>query len=114
MGHVISANCECGYSVTDVPIGGGRANFTRVCMHPALCRSGSHLVNVNLKDTDLQCPDGHDGTPLPYYSTPSLSAGSRGEVVSEWQGRAITEDVYECPQCGEFKLTFSHPHLFFD
>ena len=114
MGHIIKACCGCGYSEGEVWIGGGRANFDLVCMHPALCESGWHLVSLNIKEERMLCPEGHSGTPIPYYNSPSLQGEPGDYPVSQWNGHELSSGTYKCPRCGRFSLIFSGPELLFD
>lgn len=114
MGHVISAACICGYSVAELPIGGGRLDFTTNCAHPALCKTGHHVVTVNLKDSVLSCADGCLGSPLPYFSTADLQITPGHGLISDWQGRELNDGGYLCPKCEQYLLRFASPHLYFD
>jgi hypothetical protein len=114
MGHMISAACGCGYTAKDLRIGGGMHDFTTNCFHPALCEIGSHIVTVNLKQDPLSCPDGHNDAPKPYTSSPELIGIPGDDHVSDWQGRKLSNGTYRCPECNQFNMRFSRPHIFFD
>lgn len=114
MGHILSARCACGYKVDDVRIGGGRADFSTTCMHPGLCKTGKHLVAVNLKLDPIKCPDGHAGGILLYFRDSVLQQVRGSNEVSSWQGREINDGAYLCPKCATYDLVFSQPHTYFD
>lgn len=114
MGHVISASCECGYNAPNLVIGAGREDFARVCMQPAYCLSGAHVISVNIKDNKVACPyDGYADIAL-YFQDRSLQRVPGSQAVSAWQGREINDGAYLCPRCQNFNLKFSFPHTHFD
>jgi len=115
MGHVISSSCRCGYSNESIPIGAGRHNHLDLCMHPALCRAGQHMVTVNLKDESTACPDGHPGEPLPYCNAPELQGVPGNGTISSWGDHRLDTGTYLCPKCGRYEMRFSQdPGLSFD
>ena len=66
MGCSAIAKCPCGYESEPPMIGGGMGNFEVLCGFPAYCAEGKHLVQVNMFEKPLECPDGHSTTPVPY------------------------------------------------
>lgn len=71
------------------------------------------MVNVNLKIDDLICPEQHGGVMIPYTDA-SLTGVPGDDVVSDWQGRTLSNGTYLCPSCGQFNLHFNRPHIRFD
>jgi hypothetical protein len=113
VGHIISASCKCGYAAPELPIGGARGDFTTNSAHPALCQTGKHIVTINLKASEIVCPTGCSGTPLPYTSKLQIIPGN--EEISDWLGgHALNDGAYLCPSCNEYSLKFAFLWIFFD
>ena len=114
MGAMISANCTCGYEAPNVPIGGGMANHTVWCAHPAYCPVCKDMVSVNLLASEITCPRGCGGTPLPYFNSPQLQSKPGAHLVSAWGGRKLNDGPYLCPRCSQYAMTFNGEHMRFD
>ncbi|MBT3271558.1 MAG: hypothetical protein HN368_00265 [Spirochaetales bacterium] len=111
MGSQVFAICQCGVEGA-FSIGGGMSNFMKVCYFPCLCVNCCAIVEVNLLDKPLQCPECGNSV-VPYDSRKLM--GSKGQnVVADWNVREqlgrnlkLTDGTYKCPQCGEMSLQFS-------
>lgn len=114
VGHIISASCQCGYSVPAISIGGSRANFLTCCLHPALCEECKQIVVVNLKAEEISCPNGCLEQPRTYFNSTKLQRVPGIGCVSDWAGHALNTGNYLCPSCNRYSLRFSPPHIEFD
>ena len=115
MGHIISAKCECGYAVPDIRIGSGELQLGEICWHPALCRKCKKLVTVNILADRIRCPRGRcREVPQPYFNTPGLQETPSNFFVSQWDGLKLNDGAYLCPECDNYSLRFSWPHILFD
>lgn len=114
MGHAVSAECKCGYSVDMLMIGGGMRDLGNICLHPALCSVGEHIATVNLMEKPITCPDGHRGFPSPYCNSPDLQIEPGSHSISQWGEYELNDGKYLCPKCGEYELVFSDAGVFFD
>ena len=117
-GTLVSARCLCGYHQDGMPLFGGRANFKKSCLFPALCPSPRELVLLNVLDVAEPvhgCPTGC----AVRYDDPSLAPIEPGEPVASWNvpGLHTTLTIYSggyvCPRCGERTLHFM-PSGFWD
>lgn len=114
MGHAVSAECKCGYSVRELLIGGGMIDHHINCAHPALCSAGEHIVTVNLLEKPITCPDGHRGFPSPYCNSPDLQLEPGSQSISQWGEHELNSGKYLCPKCGKYELEFSDTGFLFD
>jgi Zn finger protein HypA/HybF involved in hydrogenase expression len=119
MGASIIAFCECGYQASFL-IGGGMMNFMTVCNFPALCNSCQEIVQVNLLSERKLCPKCKDSQVIPYDDKKLVGKLGKNEIVSwnmeEQLGRVLrlTDGIYLCPSCEEYKLRFEPGDILFD
>jgi hypothetical protein len=59
MGSAVRATCECGYDQV-FPIGGGMRNVQELCWFPCLGPGCNSIVQTNLEQKPLTCPDCKD------------------------------------------------------
>ena len=119
MGSQVLAKCGCGLEA-EILIGGGMFNFKTTCLFPCLCESCHSVVEANLLENPVQCPNCNAVNLIP-YDNPRLSL-TRGEnEVASWYmfnelGRELilTDGKYKCPACGQMTLSFSDSGLCFD
>jgi hypothetical protein len=111
MGSLVEANCKCGYK-DEFMIGGGMLNFKEVCYFPAFCRKCKNIVDVNMLDNQLTCPDCGEKSVTPYDQESLVSKAGKNKVA-EWNvigevGRSLvlTDGPYFCPACEEYTLSF--------
>ena len=119
MGCSAIASCPCGYDSGELMIGGGMRNFHEVCLFPAYCKEGNHLVDINMHEHPRRCSAGHATEPVPYNSQ-SLIKTIGPEVVAEWgwldEGNhvVLTNGQYFCPACHQYTLTFRDGGIMWD
>lgn len=112
MGQQVIAKCECGYE-EGFMIGCGMSNCGTMFSFPCLCRDCKRIVEGNLEEQPLTCPE-CDGRNLVPYDKAELSKSRDGEAVTEWSGRKLTDDPHYCPQCDTFRLRFENTFLMWD
>lgn len=112
MGSQVIAKCVCGYHAKSL-IGGGMLNFTTTCYFPCLCENCERIVEANLLEKELHCPECKSLGCTP-YDDPKLTGSSGEHSIVEWNvsellGRmlVLNDGSYKCPNCGEMKLTFT-------
>lgn len=112
MGTEALALCDCGLRASSL-IGGGFSNFHETCLFPAFCRGCHQVVEVNLLQPPLSCPEcgGREVTP---YTDPSLAKGDGKDEMITWGEHNLTSGHYQCPACGEFTLRFIPSGLLWD
>jgi len=111
MGSLISAHCDCGFGSSEMPLGGGRNNFTILCNFPYFCEECKTLFVANIFEKEICCPECGKGKVIAYDNEKICT--SKGKVVFSWNiGNAterelkLTDGKYICPACGKFNLTF--------
>ena len=111
MGEGLTASCECGFSQL-VCVGGGKTNHMTFCTFPCFCGRCHRIVQVNLLEKVLECPE-CQGTNVTPYDDPRLSESAGQSVVTSWNmkeelGKALvlTDAKYKCPKCGKMSLAF--------
>ena len=117
MGDSAIATCPCGYDSGELMVGCGDSGPT--CFFPAFCKEGNHLVEIDLYEPPLRCPEGHPGDPVPYKEASMVKTlGSRLVVDCNWpiegQGNELTNGSYFCPACHQFTLTFQEGNALWD
>lgn len=119
MGSSVKASCKCGYE-QEFAIGGGMMSFQELCWFPCLCRGCKRIVQANLLQTPLTCPECKSGNIAP-YDQPDLCQQQGSNVVTSWNltdeiGREVklTDGVYYCPACDSYHLIFEDSGLCWD
>lgn len=119
MGSQVIAKCKCGLE-TEILIGGGMFNFKTTCLFPCMCESCHGVVEANLLENPVRCPNCNAVNPIS-YDDPSLSLVSGKNVVASWNMREqlgreliLTDGKYKCPSCGKMTLSFVNSGLCFD
>lgn len=119
MGSAVRAECSCGLN-EEILVGGGMMDFTTTCWFPCACAACGHVVEVNLLDAELRCPDCGAVDPVP-YDDPALIAEPGNYEVADWNmasqlGRVLvlTNGAYRCPGCGKDGLRFVDAGLCWD
>jgi Zn finger protein HypA/HybF involved in hydrogenase expression len=119
MGSQVTARCECGLE-SDILIGGGMFSFETTCYFPCLCEQCHAVVQVNLLDKQLQCPQCEGAKVVP-YDDPTLLEHAGSRSVGSWNvkeqlGRELklTDGRYRCPRCGRMTLQFAEGGLMWD
>ena len=104
MGSEVMAYCACGTRATSL-IGSGKIDFRENNFFPAHCKRCSLVVQANLKEKPVSCPDcdGHEVTP---YTEPDLAKGDGDRNVATWGENILTNGHYHCPACGDYTLRF--------
>ena len=111
MGSLVEANCKCGYR-DGFMIGGGMLNFMEECYFPSFCRKCNKIVDVNMLDNPVKCPDCRDNSVTPYDQKPIVGKQGKNKVAN-WNvigeiGRSLvlTDGSYFCPACEKYTLSF--------
>ncbi len=112
MGSQVLAICICGVNKT-ILIGGGKLNFQKINYFPAYCPSCLELVQVNLWDKKLTCPECHINDVIPYNN--SILIGEKGsKTVTRSFGYELTNGTYFCSSCECMNLRFELGRLLWD
>jgi hypothetical protein len=108
MGSLVTASCDCGYSVS-LQLGGGMANFEALCLFPVYCHACHALVEANVLDSPIICP-GCGGSDVVAYDAPDLIGEPGKQEVFSWhiRGRSLylSSGCYLCPECQQMRLRF--------
>jgi len=111
MGSHVKALCQCGME-SEIFIGGGKFNFKTVQYFPCLCENCKDVVQVNLKLSELKCPNCKEVI-MPYYH--SLLVGVEGkEIIARSFDDVLTNGTYQCPKCENQNLRFVKGHILWD
>ena len=101
-------------------IGGGMANFEAFCAFPCLCEGCHNLVQANLLEKVLVCPQCHQAKLVP-YDDPRLVESPGPHVVAQWNLReqlgrelVLTDGNYRCPKCNRMTLRFARNDICWD
>ena len=115
MGSKVSVACKCGLD-TSILIGGGRDNHMTTCYFPCLCEQCHTVVEVNILDEPIRCPQCKTTEVISYEDPELLGRPGENTVVVDnplgvvWlkPGRRLelTNGDYKCPQCGQMTLRF--------
>ena len=118
MGSEVIARCGCGVEAS-ILIGSG-FDKPRPCYFPCLCQRCHAVVEVDLLDGRMRCPQCKSAKVIPYDDL-SLSDGFGGSAVAEWNnvqelGRdlKLTDGNYRCPRCSEMTLHFTDSDMCWD
>lgn len=116
MGTMVTATCQCGLETDYILIGGGM--FKPTCYFPCLCERCHSVVQVNLLNKQIRCPQCRSTKVIP-YDDPRLSNETGGEIVASWGSEdelVLTDKSYKCPQCNQMTLYFGHgeAHILWD
>jgi DNA-directed RNA polymerase subunit RPC12/RpoP len=112
MGTEVMAHCECGLDTT-IMIGAGFADFPYVCLFPASCGNCKQVVQANLAEDPVRCPE-CCSTELSSYDKPALSKGDSTQTITRWGDHILTDGHYQCPACGDMTLRFTESGLLWD
>lgn len=111
MGTMVAASCKCGFR-QDIVVGGGMDDYTTTCWFPCLCENCNHIVQVNMHEEQILCPECGKTGPIP-YSDPRLIGipGTRREAswyldLTSERELVLTNGYYLCPSCRQFELQF--------
>jgi len=108
-GDIVSAKCECGFEA-ELFIGAGKSDYKTSCKFPFYCNDCSSLTLINALDEKQNCRKCNSENVISYEND-SLRAGKSNKSVFGWNvnGKTflLTDDSYLCPQCKEFKLSFT-------
>tara|TARA_B100000315_G_C14547437_1_gene573961 strand:+ start:544 stop:900 length:357 start_codon:yes stop_codon:yes gene_type:complete len=111
MGSIVNAVCKCGYE-KELFIGGGMSNFETVCHFPSYCQNCNDLVQTNLYEKTVKCPQCKSEKVVAYDQKELISKLGM-KVVCCWNtfeelGRviALTNGNYLCPSCSNNRLKF--------
>jgi len=112
MGSQVIAQCKCGLD-TEILIGGGMLNYTTTCYFPCLCTDCRSVVQVNLYDEPIQCPNCKSVHVIPYDDPELSDCKPDSRVIESWGvekelGRdlVLKDGNYRCAKCGEMSLHF--------
>lgn len=104
MGSQVIAICQCGLR-REILIGGGMLNFKYINFFPCLCENCNDVVQVNLKNQELTCPNCNKQNLSPYNAKHLIGEQGNSEV-SKWGDNTLTNGTYKCPKCKEMTLHF--------
>lgn len=119
MGSSVKAVCKCGYEGS-FAIGGGMISFETVCEFPCLCKKCNQIVECNLLNKRVACPECKSTRVVP-YDDKQLCGKPGTVVVTSWNmekrlGRELelTNGTYFCPKCQKFDLEFQDEGICWD
>lgn len=111
MGSKVRAICDCGVN-KEILIGGGMSNYKYISYFPCLCENCNNVVEVNLLEKNLYCPDCNSDNVIPYDDN-QLKGIEGDRVIISWNvqvalGRELklTNGRYKCPKCKKTNLRF--------
>jgi len=111
MGSQIIARCDCGVEAS-ILIGCGEGG-PQPCYFPCLCDNCHGVVQVDLLEEQIRCPQCESTKVIP-YDDPKLSMRSGRTTVTEWNmaeelGRKLklSDGKYRCPRCNQMTLQFT-------
>lgn len=104
MGSQVIAICQCGLN-KKILIGGGKLNHRYISYFPCLCKDCKDVVQVNLKDQELTCPDCNKQNLSPCNNQNLIGIIGRNEVARSFNN-ILTDGTYKCPKCNEMTLHF--------
>ena len=88
------------------------ADFREVCSFPCLCRNCKDIVNANLLQPPLTCPECQSQR-VAAYDQAELLEKEGHNVVTSWNVRdqigrelKLTDGLYYCPCCETYRLRF--------
>jgi hypothetical protein len=110
MGSVYQANCPCGFQQS-VTVGGSKSNFETDARFPFYCRKCG-LVDVNICETRLRCPQCHSRA-IKVYGKPPISPPQSSDRELSWEGYSAGRAGHLCPACKRHHLYFDL-HIMFD
>ena len=111
MGSTVVGHCACGFHGT-YAIGGGMQDFQATCLFPCLCVNCKRIVQVNLLEKTMECPECGTPDPIPYDDPRLIGIPGSMNVASWYVGiqsdreLVLTNGTYKCPDCGKMTLRF--------
>jgi DNA-directed RNA polymerase subunit RPC12/RpoP len=112
MGSQVFAICKCGVN-KKLRIGGGRMSYMEINYFPALCPHCYDIVQTNLRDENLTCPDCNNKNTVP-YNNPKLIGLVGQEIVDRSYLDILTDGTYYCSKCENKSLRFERGTLLWD
>lgn len=122
MGSTVAAECPCGYQKPIIKIGGGLMSFTFLCCFPIHCSKCEDLVEGNVLEEPLTCPE-CESLDVKAYDHPELCKEEGNIRVATWllsrsdeprRDIFLTDGEYYCPHCKEYTLRFRPGGIMFD
>ena len=104
MGSQVKAICTCGLEKT-ILIGGGMYTFNTIQYFPCLCEECKDVVQGNLKDEKLSCPN-CNSLKVSSYNNKTLIGIEGKNIVSRSFNKVLHDGNYKCPQCKNMSLQF--------
>jgi len=107
MGSILSAECNCGYTIESVFIGATRANYRTKCLMIHYCDKCSRLFRENIFKKNISCPNCSNSNVIPYYTIDEPSK-NKPLIFSSSLDKLIEMEnkEYICPKCNKLSLTF--------
>ena len=112
MGTRTKASCQCGYTSSDILIGGGKMNFQYTQYYPCLCMDCEDVVQVNLKGMQ-NCPNCTGANIIPYDDERLRGEYTELEILTT-QYHDVSNGFYYCPKCKGMILKFSPSFMWWD
>ena len=111
VGRSILAHCACGYE-TNVAFGGTMSDCDKTDSFPCLCPHCRRIVDGNLLQDPLTCPECHGHEIVP-YDQPQLHKPREDDILESHRDGSkssiqvsLEEGIFLCPVCETFRLRF--------
>ena len=112
MGSQVIAICKCGVNYT-ISVGGGKLNYKEINYFPSLCPHCYDIVQTNLRDKKLTCPNCNKQNTIP-FNEPRVIGRVGKEIVERSYKDLLTNGTYYCPKCESMTLRFKRGDLHWD
>ena len=66
MGGIIQAECDCGFYIGSMQLGGGMMNHETSCSFPNYCKDCKEFFIANMYDESIICDSCHSQNTVPY------------------------------------------------
>jgi len=104
MGRDVTAKCNCGYIMRDMPLGSGMIGSDKVNEFPNYCINCKSLFVANMFDEVIICVHCKSINTVPYNH--SYVVKSLDDVAYTSVNFKLSKKNNLCPQCNQFSLEF--------
>ena len=109
MGSIHQASCPCGFQQS-VTVGGSMSSYKTEARFPFYCQTCG-LVNVNICERKLSCPECHSHA-IKAYGSQAISPQQTSDREVSWASYSAGRAGHLCPKCNHSHLSFDLQILF--